>query len=87
MVNAARHSGAPECPCILEVGEHDAVVFVRDRGRGFDPEGVARTDGGIAESIVGRMTRNGGGRTSAPRPGDGTEVELTMPACREVTDA
>ena len=86
MVNAARHSGAPEVSVFLEVGERDAVVYVRDRGRGFDPDGVAQDRGGIAASVVGRLTRNGGVAHIHTAPGLGCELELTMPR-REVTDA
>ena len=86
MVNAARHSGAPEVSVFLEVGERDAVVYVRDRGRGFDPDGVAQDRGGIAASVVGRLTRNGGVAHIHTAPGLGCELELSMPR-REVTDA
>ena len=85
MVNAARHSGAPEVSVFLEVGERDAVVYVRDRGRGFDPDGVALDRGGIAASVVGRLTRNGGIAHIHTAPGLGCELELSMPR-REVTD-
>ena len=37
MVNAARHSGAPEVAVYEEVEPELVTVFVRDRGRGFDP--------------------------------------------------
>jgi signal transduction histidine kinase len=51
---------------------------VRDRGRGFDPAAVPTDRGGIAESITGRMQRNGGHVVIRSRPGQGTEVELSM---------
>ena len=63
-----------------------STVFVRDRGRGFDPLTSVPTDrGGIAESIVGRMHRNGGTAVIRSRPGEGTEVELSMRAAPAVT--
>jgi signal transduction histidine kinase/phage shock protein PspC (stress-responsive transcriptional regulator) len=86
MVNAARHSGAPEVSVFLEVGERDAVVYVRDRGRGFDLDRVAQDRGGIAASVVGRLSRNGGVAHIHTAPGLGCELELSMPR-REVTDA
>ena len=61
-----------------EVEADQVTVFVRDRGCGFDPARVPTDRGGIAESITGRMHRNGGRAVIRSRPGRGTEVELTM---------
>lgn len=79
IVNAARHSGAPSVAVYLEVETERATVFVRDRGKGFDPDAVAPDRGGISGSIVGRMSRAGGIARISSAPGDGTEVELSMP--------
>ena len=38
MVNAAKHSGADVVDVYAEVSEASVQVFVRDRGRGFDPD-------------------------------------------------
>jgi signal transduction histidine kinase len=40
---------------------------------------VPRHRRGIADSIVGRMDRNGGKAVVHSEPGHGTEVELVMP--------
>jgi len=77
--NAARHSGAAAVSAYLEVEPHQVTVFVRDRGAGFDPDCVPDDRHGIAESIVGRMRRNGGDAAVRSEPGTGTEVELVMP--------
>ena len=78
-VNAAKWSGAPVISLFAEV-EPDAVsVFVRDRGRGFDPAAVAPDRRGLTESIVGRMQRHGGTATVRTAPGEGTEVALRLP--------
>jgi len=78
MVNAAKSSGAPSVSVFAEVTDRGVEVFVRDRGRGFDPEQVPADRRGIRESIVGRMTRNGG--KAAIRSGPtGTEIALTVP--------
>jgi signal transduction histidine kinase len=53
-------------------------VFVRDRGRGFDPEALPADRRGVRESIVGRMRRAGGRATIHSAPGEGTEVELLL---------
>jgi signal transduction histidine kinase/phage shock protein PspC (stress-responsive transcriptional regulator) len=79
ILNAARHSAAGSVAVYEEVDADGVTVFVRDRGRGFDPATVAADRGGIAESIVGRMQRNGGRAVIRSRPSHGTEVELTMP--------
>lgn len=79
MLNAARHSGAPTVSVYLEVEPDRATVFVRDRGRGFEPASVPAGRGGIAAAIVGRMARRGGTATVRSAPGDGTEVELVLP--------
>jgi signal transduction histidine kinase len=54
-------------------------VFVRDRGRGFDPAAVPGDRKGLAESIHARMARRGGVATVRSVAGEGTEVSLTMP--------
>jgi signal transduction histidine kinase len=79
ILNAARHSGAGSVAVYEEVDADEVRVFVRDRGCGFDPTEVAHDRGGIAQSIVGRMERNGGRAVIRSRPGHGTEVELSMP--------
>jgi signal transduction histidine kinase/phage shock protein PspC (stress-responsive transcriptional regulator) len=90
MVNAARHSGDHLIAVYLEVDEDHAVVFVRDRGVGFDAAVVPGDRKGLTESIVGRMTRAGGRAIIAATPGEGTEIELEMPirhaAASDVTE-
>ena len=79
MVNAAKHSGAGEVSVYAEVEPEQVAVFVRDRGKGFDPETVDGDRHGLADSIKGRMSRNGGEVRLRTAPGEGTEVQLTMP--------
>jgi signal transduction histidine kinase len=76
MANAAKHSGVDEISVYVE----PAAVYVRDRGRGFDPETVAPDRQGVAESIRGRMERVGGTARIVSSPGEGTEVELQLGA-------
>jgi signal transduction histidine kinase len=54
------------------------MVFVRDRGPGFDPAAVPQERRGVRESIVGRMRRNGGSAVMHATRGAGTEVELVL---------
>ena len=78
-VNAAKWSGAPVISVFAEVEASEVSVFVRDRGRGFDPEAVPADRKGLAESVRARMERRGGQASIRSVPGEGTEVSLTMP--------
>lgn len=79
MVNAAKHSGVSSVQVYAEV-EADAIeVFIRDRGKGFDTDGIAADRAGVRESIEGRMKRCGGTGVVKSKEGDGTEVALTLP--------
>ena len=78
VTNAAVHSGTGDVSVFVQVADADASVYVRDRGKGFDP--TAPTDRrGIRESIERRLARNGGGAVVRSAPAEGTEVELRMP--------
>ncbi len=79
MVNAARHAGVDRIDVYLESDGRAAEVFVRDRGRGFDPEAIAGDRMGVRASIVGRVERHGGTASIRSRPGEGTEIALRMP--------
>jgi signal transduction histidine kinase len=78
-VNAAKHSGAAEISVYAEVEPDSVTVFVRDRGKGFDPESVSPDRHGLADSIRGRMDRHGGSVKLKSTIGEGTEVQLAMP--------
>ncbi|HWR47172.1 MAG TPA: ATP-binding protein, partial [Pseudonocardiaceae bacterium] len=78
MVNAAKHAGVAEVSVYAEVEAGQVHVFVRDRGSGFDPAAVAADRHGLADSIRGRMERNGGTVTLRTAPGEGTEVQLAV---------
>jgi signal transduction histidine kinase/phage shock protein PspC (stress-responsive transcriptional regulator) len=78
-LNAARHSGAALVSVYVEVEDDQLTGFVRDEGKGFDPEQVPSDRRGIADSIRGRMQRHGGSAVISSSPGEGTEVQLRMP--------
>lgn len=84
ILNALKHAG-PASVYVESTGTED-VVFVRDRGQGFELDGVGEDRLGIRESVVGRMKRAGGSATirSSER---GTEVKLTMPVAADDSDA
>jgi signal transduction histidine kinase len=79
VVNAAKHASVGEVSVYAEVEPSGVTVFVRDRGKGFDPEVVPADRHGLADSIRGRMERNGGSCRLRTAPGEGTEVQLEMP--------
>jgi signal transduction histidine kinase/phage shock protein PspC (stress-responsive transcriptional regulator) len=86
-VNAAKWSGAPVVSLFCEVEPTGVTLFVRDRGKGFDPDAVPSDRKGLAESIRGRVTRHGGTASVRSAPGEGTEVSLTMPRVAGVSQA
>ena len=81
-VNAARHSGARGVSAYVEVEEDQVTAYVRDQGVGFSRAAVPNDRHGIAESIEGRMERNGGVAVIDSAIGHGTEVRLRIPRSR-----
>jgi signal transduction histidine kinase len=79
LVNAAKHSGATAADLYTEVTPDRVSVYVRDRGKGFDPETVPDDRRGLRDSVSGRLTRLGGTAVVRSAPGEGTEVELVLP--------
>jgi len=79
LTNAAKF-GANGGPVRLyaEVDEDRVRTFVDDRGQGFDLDRVPPDRRGVRESIIGRVERLGGRAEIRSRPGEGTEVELTV---------
>ena len=78
-LNAARHAGVDTVDVYLEVEPDRLSLFVRDRGRGFDPAAVPPDRRGVADSIVARVRRHGGTAEVRSAPGDGVEIELSIP--------
>jgi signal transduction histidine kinase len=79
LTNAAKHSQTDEIAVYSDVDPASVSVFVRDRGIGFERGAVADDRHGLTESIEARMQRAGGRATITSAPGEGTEVELTVP--------
>lgn len=78
LINAAKHADVMSVSLYAEVEPGQVTVFVRDRGKGFDPAAVDGDRHGVAGSIVGRMERHGGMADVRSAPDEGTEVRLTM---------
>jgi signal transduction histidine kinase len=77
-VNAVMHSGSAGVDVFAEVTADAVEVFIRDTGKGFDPENVPADRRGLADSIVGRIERMGGTVVIDSQPGRGAEVELHL---------
>ena len=78
-VNAAKWSGSDQVSVFAEVEATTVMLFVRDRGRGFDPAQIPDDRQGIAQSIRARIERFGGTVDIRSAPGQGAEVALSMP--------
>ncbi|GGP35858.1 MacS family sensor histidine kinase [Streptomyces calvus] len=89
--NVRKHAGERACAWILVEDEpHEVTVTVRDDGPGI-PEGrLAQAEGegrlGVALSIRGRLRDLGGRAELISVPGQGTEVELTVPKDPKTTN-
>jgi signal transduction histidine kinase/phage shock protein PspC (stress-responsive transcriptional regulator) len=86
LVNAARHAKVGTVSLYAEAEDEQLSVFVRDRGAGFDLSHVDDDRHGVRGSIIGRMHRHGGVAQVRSSPGEGTEVELSMPRTRRASN-
>ncbi|MCW2887788.1 MAG: ATP-binding region ATPase protein [Streptosporangiaceae bacterium] len=83
--NVARHCGSGARAWVLvEEAGHTVTVSIRDDGPGIPPGRTAEAaaDGrlGIAQSIRGRIRDVGGTVAITSAPGEGTEIEMSVPA-------
>jgi signal transduction histidine kinase len=78
-VNAAKWAGVQVISIYAEVEPEAVSLFVRDRGRGFDPAMVPEDRKGLSDSVHARMVRRGGSAEVRSVPGEGTEIRVSMP--------
>jgi signal transduction histidine kinase len=78
MMNSAKHAGVDQVSVYLEASDAKVVLYVRDRGRGFDAASVGSDRRGISDSIRGRMEAVGGTAVIRSDEEKGTEVELKL---------
>jgi signal transduction histidine kinase len=79
LLNAVKHAGVDTIDLYAELKTDRVQVFVRDRGRGFDPASTA-SGRGMEHSLRRRAEAAGAEVRVATAPGAGTEVEITWQA-------
>lgn len=83
LVNVAKHAGVDRADVFCEVLSTDDVpcleLFIRDRGRGFDPDAVPADRRGLALSVHQRIESRGGSVRVRSKIGSGTEVAIRIP--------
>ena len=78
LANAAKHSAVDRVNLSVEADASDSIlVVVRDRGVGFDVDGVDRR--GLQRSVIDRIEELRGSVEITSTPGRGTEVRLRVP--------
>ncbi len=79
--NVVRHSGAEEAVVVARAHEDRVRAVVRDQGRGFSLDRASEQGGGLG--LVGMQERAvmlGGHVKVRSSPGEGTQVEIELPA-------
>lgn len=82
LTNARRHAAARQIQLTLAAEEQWVSLVVRDDGRGFDPELVARHVGSGHFGLSGMSERArllGGSICILSAPGEGTSIEVSVP--------
>lgn len=80
MINASKYGERLPISVFAEAGDAKLSVFVRDRGRGFDPDNVPEERRGIRDSIFARLESHGGRARIWSGREEGTEVEMEVPS-------
>jgi signal transduction histidine kinase len=76
MTNAAKHSGTNRIDLYTAVEDGVVAIYVRDEGKGFDPDEV--TEGhGLEHSVRGRVRDVGGDVSIESTSDQGTEVRIS----------
>jgi signal transduction histidine kinase len=81
VTNALKHAAASRIGVKLHMEERNLHLRIKDNGRGFDQQDVFSSQTGHF-GVIGmreRAERLGGELRLASNPGEGTEVEVTVP--------
>lgn len=79
LVNALRHSGARWVEAEIEYLRRKLRVVIRDNGRGLNPKMLRQNSNRGLSEMRERASRVGGRIRLWSRPGNGTEVEISVP--------
>jgi signal transduction histidine kinase len=83
LTNIARHAEATRCWVYVQRLPHTVLLTVEDDGKGFEPGGLVRGDGGRGLGLLGIEERVSGFRGSfriEAAPGKGTRLTVELPA-------
>ena len=83
--NVVKHSGVTEARLELAFGGEEAILTVKDSGRGFDPEASRQPESFGLLSMRERAEVLGGSMAVRSSPGHGTVVEVRLPLGGERT--
>lgn len=78
LTNVTRHAMATKVTLIVQLNPHALQILIRDNGRGFKPERIAKNAFGLL-GIRERVAMLNGTVTIDSTPGKGTLIRLTLP--------
>jgi len=81
LANVHKHSGSPRAEAVLGGSDQDIWLEIRDEGRGFNAETLARTPQRLGVGIMGmrERARQLGGTLEIISDVSGTVVRATLP--------
>src|SRR5262249_50056397 len=81
LTNIHRHSGSERASICLQVGAGNAILSIRDRGKGFDSQ-AAQFTAGVGIAGMRERVRELGGVFEIQSQSGGTVVAVTIPLQR-----
>lgn len=78
--NVRKHAPGAEIWLRVEADSRRVKTVIRDNGPGFDPDRIGREGRFGLHTMKERAEASGGSLTIASRPGNGTTIEVLMPA-------
>jgi signal transduction histidine kinase len=83
LINVGKHSRASQAKVILSLEKHSLRIQVNDNGEGFDPSKIYDAKGHPGSygffSMRERLNYLGGGMEVRSKPGQGSQIVLTVP--------
>ena len=84
MNNVIKHSQAAEVTLSLKVAENVLKIRIKDNGRGFSPEAVARSKRHGLPNMRARVEQLGGTIEVSSEPGKGTSIRISISAWEDL---